>query len=622
MAITAKFEADFESFKSAVAAADAALRGLEGNAAKVGPAIQKAGTDATVTLGDMKNALTSLASAFGIAFTVGAVVNFGREVIAAGSGIERMAAQTGSTNAEIQKFQYIGGQTSTTVEALVSSVQNLQQRLGDDTTGAAGALARLGIHADAFKRLSPYEQVLTLSDALRNETDVNVRASEGAALFGKTWKEISPAILANMRDIGAAAPQMSDATVKALDDADKALNRAKQSATVFGGDVVMAFEKAVASAKTFAFWAAGMHEPVAKFTVDSAMLSEGQDHLSDTIEKSARQLKEEADALKAAEEATKKKAAATQKYLDDIVAGYKAKVAIEKEAFAIESGQLAEISAAYADYNKAVNAASHDAVTAQIADAYAAAEGRIAAILKAKTYTIAAEVEIRAAAEQTAANIVQKSLEADVHSKQHFLLLADQARIAYDFATAHADSYSADWIQKLADTAAAAQRAAESWGLSFDTALDGIKAKSDSVAKSVTLSFSQAMDAVHAGLGTMTGTVQGQTLAQLRAMAAAQGGQVNWDDYNNPYIYIPGANAPGRTSPRAAGGPVDAGMPYMVGERGPELFIPSSSGSISPNGGVSVVNHIYVNGTAEDVARKVMDEITRSMKVGRKWPAA
>ena len=35
---------------------------------------------------------------------------------------------------------------------------------------------------------------------------------------------------------------------------------------------------------------------------------------------------------------------------------------------------------------------------------------------------------------------------------------------------------------------------------------------------------------------------------------------------------------------RAMGGPVNAGTPYMVGEKGPELFVPSFSGSIVPNG--------------------------------------
>jgi hypothetical protein len=38
-------------------------------------------------------------------------------------------------------------------------------------------------------------------------------------------------------------------------------------------------------------------------------------------------------------------------------------------------------------------------------------------------------------------------------------------------------------------------------------------------------------------------------------------------------------------TPKADGGPVSSGMPYMVGERGPELFIPNANGSIVPNGG-------------------------------------
>lgn len=36
---------------------------------------------------------------------------------------------------------------------------------------------------------------------------------------------------------------------------------------------------------------------------------------------------------------------------------------------------------------------------------------------------------------------------------------------------------------------------------------------------------------------------------------------------------------------RAHGGPVSAGTSYVVGERGPELFTPSASGQITPNGG-------------------------------------
>jgi TP901 family phage tail tape measure protein len=54
---------------------------------------------------------------------------------------------------------------------------------------------------------------------------------------------------------------------------------------------------------------------------------------------------------------------------------------------------------------------------------------------------------------------------------------------------------------------------------------------------------------------------------------------------------------------RAIGGPVSAGTPYMVGERGPELFMPSRGGSIIPNnalggGSTSVVVNVDASGSS------------------------
>jgi tape measure domain-containing protein len=59
----------------------------------------------------------------------------------------------------------------------------------------------------------------------------------------------------------------------------------------------------------------------------------------------------------------------------------------------------------------------------------------------------------------------------------------------------------------------------------------------------------------------------------------------------------------GLFKPRALGGPVSAGNPYLVGERGPELFMPSRGGSIIPNnalggGGTSVVVNVDASGSS------------------------
>ena len=38
---------------------------------------------------------------------------------------------------------------------------------------------------------------------------------------------------------------------------------------------------------------------------------------------------------------------------------------------------------------------------------------------------------------------------------------------------------------------------------------------------------------------------------------------------------------------RATGGPVSPGQPYLVGERGPELFVPTSAGAVASNGALN-----------------------------------
>ncbi len=45
---------------------------------------------------------------------------------------------------------------------------------------------------------------------------------------------------------------------------------------------------------------------------------------------------------------------------------------------------------------------------------------------------------------------------------------------------------------------------------------------------------------------------------------------------------------------RASGGSVGSGRPYLVGERGPELFVPGAQGNIVPNNAMSSTN-VVVN---------------------------
>ncbi|MGN8001195.1 tail tape measure protein [Sphingomonas sp. 22176] len=67
---------------------------------------------------------------------------------------------------------------------------------------------------------------------------------------------------------------------------------------------------------------------------------------------------------------------------------------------------------------------------------------------------------------------------------------------------------------------------------------------------------------------------------------------------------------------RATGGPVSPGRPYWVGERGPELFVPTSAGQVAPSsgqgGGRDVRVSITVNAAA-DAAPKALAQSSRQV---------
>jgi len=73
---------------------------------------------------------------------------------------------------------------------------------------------------------------------------------------------------------------------------------------------------------------------------------------------------------------------------------------------------------------------------------------------------------------------------------------------------------------------------------------------------------------------------------------------------------------------KAVGGPVSGGTSYLVGERGPELFTPNSSGMITPNnrlgGSGGNTFNITVNGAidSEGTARSIINVLNNSFYRG------
>lgn len=77
-----------------------------------------------------------------------------------------------------------------------------------------------------------------------------------------------------------------------------------------------------------------------------------------------------------------------------------------------------------------------------------------------------------------------------------------------------------------------------------------------------------------------------------------------------------------QASARAGGGSVDAGMPYLVGEEGPEIMVPGASGSIVPNGalgGITIHQSIHVDARSDQASivmamRRAKDEAVSEIR--------
>jgi hypothetical protein len=91
-----------------------------------------------------------------------------------------------------------------------------------------------------------------------------------------------------------------------------------------------------------------------------------------------------------------------------------------------------------------------------------------------------------------------------------------------------------------------------------------------------------------------------------------------FSEYGRAGIPIHGGLIPGAPH-RAAGGPVSSGSAYMVGERGPELFVPKTSGTIVPGGGAGGVTvNVYgsVLSTQRELAMLVEEAMMRTYRQG------
>lgn len=624
-------------------------------------------------------------------FTVQSFVAFGKQVIEFASNISKTATQTGMLTDEVQKLMYVADQTDVSFTAVTSATQGLQDALGSKNSGVIGAIKDLGINYDEFLKLGTYDQLLAISDGLRAIEGSNKFATIAADLFGGKWKEITPLVIANMRDIGGQVSLLSKEELDAIGSWEAAYKR------VFTELEVGAGKAAVQITKLFEgldFWQGmnlgvmnpvlvvfnGVYQQLEKVIGKTDALKNATagaapelSQFGTDAESSAaalRRLLDEAIPAAPAIAGVGEAAAAAATPLSMLVGAHDTLAAKMRETYdgkhAKAMAEQAEASRKAAEELKAVAAAFKDVNTPTV-DFHTTLAGldeevvthiqnllgagkELTTVAKAYGLTATQAAAFKASQDEAATGLAAATREAEgltnalnkeaTEAMKQFAVVAgdslqdvaDKTSAAYAHMSSNSEMYSEQAVEDQYKVARAAQIAADDFQVAQQSAAAAATQAHAAAAEAVTMSWSQAMSAVQAGQGTMGGTL-GPVTDFSDANRAAIQKAYDAHRYYGPVTSIPG-HGYGNDIPtgvnwealgfpaRAAGGPVSAGSPYMVGEQGPELFVPDRGGTVVPNGaGGGVVANIYVNGTGADVARIINAELTRMMRVGRKWPS-
>jgi TP901 family phage tail tape measure protein len=225
--------------------------------------------------------------------------------------------------------------------------------------------------------------------------------------------------------------------------------------------------------------------------------------------------------------------------------------------------QIDSAKKAVTDAQTAMNAAIADLNAKQAAvDTLAPTEGETPEAFAARR----AQAEADLAAANTAALAAQAAFGAAKRAQVelNLQLEAAQEQRAHDERVARQREHLA---QQLAELQANLAKHPQAWRKVQDDILKILKAYDVPMYKAGQRLASQFADGLTKGIAAVAKAAR-ELAAALDKIANSSGG---------------GGGGDGNTAGRALGGAVTRGLPYIVGERGPELFVPSLSGRIIPN---------------------------------------
>lgn len=632
----------------------------QATASKATPAMQTFGQQVETSW----ESINKWAGALGIGLGIHEVVEFGRHVFETAGQVGDMATKLGTSTEFVQRAGYAANQSGSDIGTVGTALAKMNALLSEGEDGTINALKKAGLEFDTIRSMKPEDAFYTITDAIKGIPDPMTRAEVAVKLFGKTGQELLPAIIDGFRDVGAAATVMSDSTVKSLKRASDDVQSFKDTLTALAAN---AFVAAGDGVKKFADWVQAFHigltqgkEAREDFEYGMRRLSGDLQNVGDVALTTANNVKPltkaQMEAREEYEKATKaqNEAIATLKsyygVAETVSAGTReevngwldlgASVQTVQAAYRLTEGQMKLITQAresdieaskkqreeadafvraestamaaaakvWGEYHKQLALESGTSTDQQIADVRRWAEETARQFEASKDRAkmdgqVVADFYAGLSAATTekikAIGVDWKALQdaATNDSKAGLQQIADKAYATWQEALKHVGEWSDGTIEKFRQTYDAAQMAANNWAVNTGAYMDQTASKAVQTAATI--------KAAYTGLFPDSGA--SGTILDKRYSQASNGLWYKVGEVLPPGV-IGGQNGEPWGGFRANGGPVSAGTAYTVGERGPEVFVPSTSGTIVPNGGSAAsitINITQPLGTPQAIAAAV-----------------
>lgn len=203
-------------------------------------------------MGTLNTKMIALGTALGTSLA-GAAQQIGRQLLTSAKAtldfadaLSNMSAKTGVSVEGLQRLEALGVTSGVSMETLAGAVGQLQKHLDDPA--AQKSLAEMGLNYQRIRNLEPEDQFLEIAKSVAAIKDPVERANAGAALFGKQWETIAPAITGDIDAIISSMHGLSKEQVEALDAAGDAWDKwQKQASNAFDrflGNIVIGAQKA------------------------------------------------------------------------------------------------------------------------------------------------------------------------------------------------------------------------------------------------------------------------------------------------------------------------------------------------------------------------------------------